>query len=557
MAWDVEGTKRKILDAATREFVAHGQHGTTIERIARRAGVNKERIYHYYGGMTDLFATVLREKVAEGAGAVLLPATGVDQVAEFEARLFDFNNEHSDLIRLLMWEALAFTDDHAAQEAAFFDGPDWARSPERLKAQITQAHVPETDKLARFVGIDTYEAEGGVLVSDLFAEEDNQRWIADRGLLLQLAEAKLKPIADDARAEGWAWTEIALDGVNWSQFPERVREHRRALSEEEQAEEQQLHAELDAAEDEATIERIEEALDALARSGWHAEEVSLAGAVITLAHDGAPKIERGLVRADDVKALKALRRNLAKAATPENGSDDVDGANATDSKAAKPKPNISAKLLDELMAHKTLALRAEVAGKPDLALRLLVLALASNAQHEFSTFSVLRVRIDETDVSRQITRCESAAPQALATIAASWRDRLPTGADALWAFVSEIEIEALLELLAVLVAPALELAPGRDEGIADAICAAAGLDMSQYWRATPESYFEHVRKDAIIDAIKEVTPALDRTKLDKASKKEVLTRAKTVFKTSIWLPEPLRIGASRMPKVALGAIAAE
>lgn len=111
MAWDVEGTKRKILDAATREFVAHGQHGTTIERIARRAGVNKERVYHYYGGMTDLFATVLREKVAEGAGAVLLPATGVDQVAEFEARLFDFNNEHSDLIRLLMWEALAFTDE--------------------------------------------------------------------------------------------------------------------------------------------------------------------------------------------------------------------------------------------------------------------------------------------------------------------------------------------------------------------------------------------------------------------------------------------------------------
>ncbi len=46
MAWDVEGTKRKILDAATREFVAHGQHATTIARIARRAGVNKESVYH-------------------------------------------------------------------------------------------------------------------------------------------------------------------------------------------------------------------------------------------------------------------------------------------------------------------------------------------------------------------------------------------------------------------------------------------------------------------------------------------------------------------------------
>lgn len=440
--------------------------------------------------------------------------------------------------------ALAFTDDHAAQEAAFFDGPEWARSPERLRAQITQAHVPETDKLARFVGIDAYEAEGGALVSDLFAEEDSRRWLADRDLLLLLAEAKLAPIAEDVRGEGWAWTEIALDGVNWSQFPERVRERRRALSEAEQAEEQRLHAELDSAEDEAEIERIEEALDALARSGWQVEEVALAGAVITLAHDGTTKIERGLVRADDVKALKALRRKFSKPETLESGGDDGGGADDSDCEATKPKPNISAKLLNELMAHKTLALRAEVAGKPDLALRLLVIALASNARHEFSTFSLLRVRIDETDVSRQITRYESKAPQALAEIATSWRERLPTGADALWAFVAEAETETLLELLAALVAPAIELAPGRAEGVAAAICAAAGLDMSQYWRATPESYFEHVRKDAIIEAIKEVNPALDRAKLDKASKKEVLSRAKSVFKSSTWLPEPLRIGCT-------------
>lgn len=451
--------------------------------------------------------------------------------------------------------ALAFTDDHAAQEAAFFDGPEWARSPDRLKAQITQAHVPETDKLARFVGIDAYEAAGGVLVSDLFAEEDSRRWLADRGLLLSLAEAKLQPIADDVRGEGWAWTEIALDGVSWNQFPERVRDRRRALSESEQAEEQRLHAELDVAEDEAEIERIEEALDALARSGWQAEEVALAGAVITLAHDGAPKVERGLVRAEDVKALKALRRKLAKAETPDNAGDDGGGADESDGEATKAKPNISAKLLSELMAHKTLALRAELAGKPDLALRLLILALASNAQHEFATFSLLRVRVDEIDVSRQITRCESTAPQALATMAASWRERLPTGADALWAFIAEAETETLLELLAALVAPAVELVPGRAEAVVDAICAAAGLDMNQYWRATPESYFEHVRKDVIVDAIKEVNPALDRTKLDKAPRKEVLGRAKRLFKGSTWLPEPLRVGC--IVPMTPGTVAAE
>ena len=451
--------------------------------------------------------------------------------------------------------ALAFTDDHAAQEAAFFDGPDWARSPERLKAQITQAHVPETDKIARFVGIDTYEAEGGVLVSDLFAEEDDQRWLADRGLLLQLAEAKLQPIADDVRAEGWAWTEIALDGVNWSQFPERVRERRRALCEAEQAEEQRLHAELDEAQDEAEIERIEEALDALARSGWQAEEVSLAGAVITLAHDGAPKIERGLVKAEDVKALKALRREMAKGESTgessyNSGPDEVD-------QTAKSSFGISAKLLDELMAHKTLALRAEIATKPDLALRLLVLALASNALHAFSSFSLVRVRVEETDVSRQITRYESRAPQALAKTVAAWRERLPTGSDALWDFIAEAEIDVLLDLLAVFVAPAIDLSPGRAEGIADAICNAAGLDMSQYWRATSESYFQHIRKDAIIDAIAEVKPAFDRSKLDKASKKDVLARAKTVFKNSSWLPEQLRVDARSRSTSEAEAIAAE
>ena len=46
MAWDTEGTKRKILLAAVDEFAAHGPDGTTIERIAKAAGVNKERVYN-------------------------------------------------------------------------------------------------------------------------------------------------------------------------------------------------------------------------------------------------------------------------------------------------------------------------------------------------------------------------------------------------------------------------------------------------------------------------------------------------------------------------------
>jgi ParB family chromosome partitioning protein len=446
--------------------------------------------------------------------------------------------------------ALAAVDDHAAQEKAFFDGPDWARTPERLRAQVCQAHVPETDKLARFVGLDAYQGAGGAIVSDLFAEADDDqvRYLTDRDLLTRLAEAKLQPIAEQVRREGWAWVEIAIDGVAWTQFPERVREHRRDLSDTEDAEQDRLLALLDEAEDEAEIEALEAAIDVMAASQWSPEDVALAGAIITLSHTGEAKVARGLVKAVDAKALKALRRKRAK---PDASYGDSDSARQA---VSTPRPRLPAKLVDELMAHKTLALRAEVATKPDLALRLLVLALASNALNTFDTLSLVRVRIDEADVARQITRAESTAPQALAKLTDAWRDRLPAGVDALWAFVAEADQHTLLELLAVLLAPAIELRAGRAEGVVDAICQVTALDMSQYWRATPASYFEHVRKDIVVDAIKELNPALDRTPLDKASKKEVLDRAKRLFKGSAWLPEPLRVGLVQAPA---GTIAAE
>ncbi|MBY0564757.1 MAG: ParB/RepB/Spo0J family partition protein [Hyphomonadaceae bacterium] len=122
--------------------------------------------------------------------------------------------------------ALSVVDDHAAQERAFFDAPEWARTPQRLKAQLLQAHIPETDKLARFVGLDAYQAEEGRVTRDLFAEErdDPTLWLTNRDLLLRLAEAKLQPFAEKLRCEGWAWVEIAMDEIGWQRFPARVRE---------------------------------------------------------------------------------------------------------------------------------------------------------------------------------------------------------------------------------------------------------------------------------------------------------------------------------------------
>jgi len=52
--WSVEETKAKLKAAAVQEFAEHGLAGTSAEHIARRAGVNNERIYSYFGSKDQL-----------------------------------------------------------------------------------------------------------------------------------------------------------------------------------------------------------------------------------------------------------------------------------------------------------------------------------------------------------------------------------------------------------------------------------------------------------------------------------------------------------------------
>src|SRR4051794_22654941 len=117
MAWDTDGTKRKILDAATSAFADRGPDGTTIERIAKAAGVNKERVYNYFGGKSELFARVLREQLATAAHDVPLGSTSADGIVEYAGRLYDYHRQHPELARLLQWEALAFPSEVPEEQA--------------------------------------------------------------------------------------------------------------------------------------------------------------------------------------------------------------------------------------------------------------------------------------------------------------------------------------------------------------------------------------------------------------------------------------------------------
>ena len=106
MAWDTERTKRLLLDAATAEFSEHGLAGARVDRIAAAAGVNKERIYQYFGKKDDLFAAVLAARLRTSMDEVPMRGVGADAVGDYAGRLFEHHLADGVIPRLVFWEGL-------------------------------------------------------------------------------------------------------------------------------------------------------------------------------------------------------------------------------------------------------------------------------------------------------------------------------------------------------------------------------------------------------------------------------------------------------------------
>lgn len=141
MPYDAEHTRRRIFDAASVEFAEHGLAGARVDRIATAAGANKQAIYLYYGSKEKLFAAVLRAKLAEVR--IDLTADRPDAVAESVGQVFDWYQQHPDLIRLLLWEALETPDDDVDEDRrdAFRD------KATQLVGEGLAGHLPERDRL--------------------------------------------------------------------------------------------------------------------------------------------------------------------------------------------------------------------------------------------------------------------------------------------------------------------------------------------------------------------------------------------------------------------------
>ena len=226
----------------------------------------------------------------------------------------------ADAIDLATLKAFAVTTDTARQIAVWEQVKDQGYRPTdwQIKRLLTEDRIPAGAALARFVGVDAYEAAGGPVLRDLFADEyENGVWLEDPALLMKLALDRLQTAADEL-ATRWKWAEPRLD-VDWSDLARfgRVRPTPAQRTCEEQAEIERLHsrqgqfAELDddewtealAEEAEGIDTRLAEIDEAVkARAVFSPDDIALAGCIVTVGGDGTLQLVQGLVRPEDIPA---------------------------------------------------------------------------------------------------------------------------------------------------------------------------------------------------------------------------------------------------------------
>ncbi|WP_066161136.1 ParB/RepB/Spo0J family partition protein [Hydrogenophaga pseudoflava] len=449
--------------------------------------------------------------------------------------------------------ALAITDDHAAQEAAFYEVPQWQRSPESLRDHLTRDEVDACrDALARFVGVEAYEAAGGGIRRDLFADEQKGVFLTDAALLEKMARDRLTDAAESVRAEGWGWVDITLrvSSAELHTF-QRARRSRREPTKAEakrieklEAEQALLQDKLDDEDDDLSddgaqalheeLDRLGEQLDAIEQTlvVYEPGVVSMAGAVVSVDPMGAVVVHRGLLRVEQVKALRAQAQPIPDAHAGGEGG-------PTDAPATR--GGLSEKLVRRLSAHRTAALQAEVARHPRIALVALVHQLAQRVI--LGGFGASPVNISATPQDRLEQHApdvaEAPAAQGLRAVREAWASRLPEDPKALFAELLAMEQEELLSLLALCVGLTVSaIAQREDEAPAALLAQAVGLDMHDWWTPTAAGYFDHVSKAKALEVVQVFAPG-EVQRLAKLKKAQIASEAERLAVGSGWLPHML------------------
>jgi ParB family chromosome partitioning protein len=444
--------------------------------------------------------------------------------------------------------AFAVSDDHAAQERVFGQLDHSGGEPEDIRAALTEDEISARDRRVKFVSLKAYEKAGGGVRRDLFAEGDDGVFILDPAILDQLAAKKLEKAAKEVTKEGWKWVEIRqhYDWSEWNDFG-RVHPEAAPLTPELQDELDKLNAEYEAiceidgdltSEQEARADAITARCDELEDRPreWQPQTLAIAGAVVSIGHDGKTDVTRGLVRPED-GPKKKVPKNIER--TNEDGSVETVEVKET---------TLSAPLTESLTAHRSAIIAAALHDEPEIALAALVHTMALQVVYDgYSRETCLKL----TASAQSLHRVEqSTAYEVLGRAHSQWGDQLPGDPAHLFAWCLKQDRDTLLSLTAYCVACTVNTVlvkgerPDSERFIhADALVKALDIDFATWFKPTAENYFGRISKPAILDALKEAKGGAIAPAWEKAKKGDLAAIAEREIDGTGWLPVPLRIAA--------------
>lgn len=379
----------------------------------------------------------------------------------------------------------------------------------------------------------------------------------DSALLHRLAAERLNKRAAKVKAEGWAWVETGTE-LPYHELSEFMRASKvqRPLNDQEHAEWESAQQEVNELErgreemyeseesiDADKLEQIERRIADLngrlirlqqTCSTWTPEILSVAGAIVTVERNGELVVHRGLIRPKDRKAAARVVER------PEPIRQSAVGV--------EPEPQVrglSDALTRKLTAQQTVALQRVLADNCEVALAALAHNLVQRLFCEQRVISALGIQA--RGCSDELSRCDEAgieqcrAWRELTQMREQWGERIPGEPDQLLPWLIALPIGELCDLLALCAALTVNavkssLAPHP----ADALAAAVGLNMSQWWEPTAESYLHQVPKALILEAVRESHSEEAAAPLEKLKKDELVARAEALLAGRGWLPAVLR-----------------
>ena len=501
------------------------------------------------------------------------------RLASVSGTLLDIYGEDGMTLDQLM--AFSVSSDHARQEHV------WANSglgqhiqPHAIRRMLTEDSVDVRDRRAQFVGIAAYEAAGGYIMRDLFNRDDGG-WMQDPALLDQLVTDKLGAAAGDIGGEGWKWVEAAIDlPYGHEHGHRRISGASEPLTEAEEAARDTLMEEFDALTEQydggddlpeavdARLGELETAIDAFINRPtlYDPGEMGRAGVFITLDVNGKLRIDRGYVRREDEPVNDVVAEHgddPAGDASPSQTATITIGGQPVMPEPAEEEDDVIRPLPDrlicELTAERTLALRNALAQAPDTAFIALLHALCQSTFSAHSASGCVEIIAKHAYFGNAAPGLrEHPCAKAIDERHDAWAALLPRDPIELWDVLVRLETGEQMRLLAhctsicvnALYEPANRYNQGQVSAhavskrieFADHLARTIGHDMvSDGWKPTVANYLGRVTKPRILEAVREARGEEMVGLIDHLKKGDMAKEAERLLDGTGWLPEPLRL----------------